>query len=244
MNKKEMPIYIRIMISGFVVFLGILTIIATAEQRPTPKITTYNAEYQFSLIQVERPKIADKRYGTQKIDAVETNQKYKSVFEDDMVRILWFVDNKNVSFLLQNKTDHSIKISWDEAAYVDELGRSHRVMHSGIKYTDREKPQAPSVIVRKGSIEDIVYPTDYVIFSSGTKYSAGSWDEKPLLFYKDFHSIDSPGKYNSIDEFGKAVNANIGKQIQILLPLQIQDVINDYIFIFNIDKVNVFKKAY
>lgn len=232
----------RITVAVVVVLFGVLTIIASApgvRPTPSPTFTTYKADYQISLSKVERPEKAGNRYGPQKVDAVTTDQKYRFAFQDDMVRILWFVGPTKISFLLQNKTDFSIKIPWDEAAYVDEFGRSHRVMHSGVKYTDRDKPQPPSVIVRKGSIEDIVCPTDYVSWSSGTRYSAGSWDEKPLLLAMDFHGQYVKGRYASLTEFEEAVNKNIGKQIQVLLPLQIQDVIHDYIFSFTVDKATV-----
>jgi len=247
--SKNLSICFRLTVVVFLVLFGVLTIIASAPTttqtgvRPTPSptftTTTYKADYQISLSKVERPEKAGNRYGPQKVDAVSTDQKYRFAFEDDMVRILWFVGSTRISFLLQNKTDFSIKIPWDEAAYVDESGRSHRVMHSGVKYTDRDKPQPPSVIVRKGSIEDIVYPTDYVSWSSGTRYSAGSWDEKPLLLAMDFHGQYLKGRYASLTEFEEAVNKNIGKQIQVLLPLQIQDVIHDYIFSFTVDKASV-----
>lgn len=239
--------FCQLAIAVLVVLAGIVTIIASAppatqtgiRPTPAPTFTTYKADYQISLTKVERPEKAGNRYGPQKVDAVTTDQKYRFVFEDDMVRILWFVGSTRISFLLQNKTDYSVKIPWDEAAYVDEAGRSHRVMHSGVKYTDRDRPQPPSVIVRKGSIEDIVYPTDYVSWSSGTRYSAGSWDEKPLFLAMDFHGQYLKGQYSSLQEFENAVNRNIGKQIQVLLPLQIQDVIHDYIFTFTVDKASV-----
>lgn len=246
-TTKRLSICFRLIVAVLVVFFGVLTIIASAptttqtgvRPTPTPTFTTYKADYQISLTKVERPEKTGNRYGPQKVDAVTTDQKYRFAFEDNMVRILWFVGSTRISFLLQNKTDYSVKIPWDEAAYVDEFGRSHRVMHSGVKYTDRDKPQPPSVIVRKGSIEDIVYPTDYVSWSSGTRYSAGSWDEKPLFLAMDFHGQYLRGKYSSLAEFEEAVNKNIGKQIQVLLPLQIQDVIHDYIFTFTVDKAGV-----
>ncbi len=126
-----------------------------------------------------------------------------------------------------------------QPAFVDENGRSHRVMHSGVKYADRDKPQPPSIIVRKGFIEDIVYPTDYISWSSGTRYTSGKWIKEPLLLSLDFHGKYYKGSYSSLTEFEEAVNKYIGKRIQVLLPLQIQDVINDYIFTFTIDKVLV-----
>lgn len=245
-TSKWLSVSIRLMILGLCILFGIISIIASAPPRtattPTPKTEFYTAVYQISLSKVERPEKASARYGLQKVDAVTTDNKYKFSFEDDLVRVLWLVGSRKVSFLLQNKTDYSIKIPWDEAAFVDEFGRSHRVMHSGVKYTDRDKPQPPSVIVRKGSIEDIVFPTDYVSWSSGTRYSAGSWDEKSLFLDHDFHGAYLKGTYSSLDAFEKAVTNNVGKQIQVLLPLQIQDVINDYIFTFNVDKVTVSSK--
>jgi hypothetical protein len=249
-TKKDFPISTRLMFLALLIIFGIASIIASAPPpRPytTPTYspttyTTYRADYQISLIKVERPEKATIRYGVQKVDAVTTDTKYKYAFEDDMVRILWFVNSGRIAFLLQNKTDYSIKIPWDEAVYVDEMGRSHRVMHSGVKYTDRDKSQPPSVIVRRGSIEDTIHPTDYISWVSGTRYSAGSWSEKSLLLDMDFHGQYLKGKYSSLDDFEKAVKMNIGKQIQVLLPLQIQDVINDYIFAFNVDSVTASSK--
>src|SRR5882672_5126752 len=151
--------YFRPIAMVLVVSSGALSIMACAPrttQSSTPTYTTYTADYQISLTKVERPEKAGSRYGPQKVDVITTDQKYRFSFEDNMVRILWVVGKTRINFLLQNKTDYSIKIPWDEAAYVDELGRSHRVMHSGVKYTDRDRSQPPSVIVRKGSIEDLV----------------------------------------------------------------------------------------
>lgn len=246
-NYKRLSVFIRLMFLGLLALFGIMAIIASA---PAPKTSyspdppasepeIYSANYQISLVKVERPEKASKRYGLQKVDAITTDAKYKYSFEDDMVRILWSVGSRQISFLLQNKTDYSVKIPWDEAAFVDEVGRSHRVMHGGVKYTDKDKSQPPTIIVRKGSIEDIVFPTDYVSFESGTRYSVGSWVEKPLFLNHDYHG----GTYSSLGDFKKTVSKNVGKQIQVLLPIQIQDVINDYIFIFNVDKVSVLSSS-
>ena len=89
------------------------------------------------------------------------------VFEDDLMRIVWLFTASQASFDLLNKTTHSMKVQWDEAAYMDEDGNSHRVMHAGVKYSQRDAPQPPTVVVRGGRISDIVYPTSYVSYTSG-----------------------------------------------------------------------------
>ncbi len=198
--------------------------------------TTYSASYKLSLSRVERPEKATSRYGQQKIDII-SDSKYKYIFEDEMVRILWMVNSRTIAFSVRNNTDHSIKIPWDEAAFIDEKGSSHRIMHSGVKYTDRSSPQAPSIIVRKSSVEDIVFPVDYVYWSEGTRYSAGEWKERSFFPDFNFNSKLLLGEYSSFTSFEQAAKSNIGKTIQVLLPLQIEDIINDYIFAFTVDVV-------
>ena len=205
------------------------------------KSTSYTALYKLSLWKVERPEKATQRYGAQKVDTLSGYSKYRFSFEDDLVRILWLAGSRNIAFSLENKTDHSIRIPWDEAAFVDINGRSHRVMHAGVKYSERENPQPPSIVVRHGSIEDIVFPTDLVYYREGyygTYYSSpGGWEENPLLFDLDYHSKYSAGTYPTFPSFEAAVKNSIGRSYQVLLPLQIEDVINDYIFTFKIDDV-------
>lgn len=190
----------------------------------------YYGTYNIELTQVERPAHAKQRYGEIKITPVTEGGISKYSFEDDMVKILWLVTAENISFLLENKTDYSIKIIWDEAAYVDENGVSQRVMHSGVKYNDRENTQPPSVVVRKGKIEDVVVPTNLVYYEEGYygKYfsSPGGWKEKPLFNYYQIG-----GNETSIKQLLKS---NVGKTFQVLLPLKIEETVNDYIFTFTI----------
>lgn len=182
----------------------------------------HQLSYSISLVQVERPSEAKERYGEQKIFKTE-EEGYNYAFEDDMIKILWLPTSSKMGFLLNNKTDHTIKIMWDEGAYVDENGRSHRIMHSGIKYSEREQAQPPSVIVRKGSLSDVIIPTDYVVF----EYS--KWEEKPILLDNQMG-----GDFKKLLENSKKY---IGKTIQVLLPIQIEDTTNDYIFTFKVNDV-------
>jgi hypothetical protein len=178
--------------------------------------------YSISLIEVERPMEAKERYGEQKITYID-EEDYSYAFEDEMIRILWLPTSSKMAFLLENKTDYSIRIIWDEAAYVDENGQSHRVMHSGVRYIERDNPKPPSVVVRKGKLTDVIFPTDYVVSGSS------GWEETPIL--PDSQMGGDPQKL-----LGNA-KKYINKTIQILLPIQIEEFTNDYIFIFKINDV-------
>lgn len=184
------------------------------------------AFYDVGLKEVERPASAKEQYGEQKISTAQEAGVNRYSFEDDMVKIGWLITIKNIAFVLTNKTDHTIKIIWDEAAYVDESGSSQRVMHSGVKYIDRNNPQPPSVIIRKGSIDDVIIPTNKVRFFSGA-----GWIEDFLL---------PSGIYGQTpEEVNQNAKRQIGKNIKVLLPLEIQGVLNEYLFTFEINSVTI-----
>ena len=184
--------------------------------------TSYYAVYDISLKEAITPEKVKEKYGAQKISKTDSLGVTKYYFENDMVKILWLTTSSQVNFSITNKTDYSIKIIWDEAAYVDENGISHRVMHAGIRYTDRGNPQPPTVIPRKGMITDMMLPTDNVYYAS----DAG-WVETPLFM----------NSAQTSDKLREVTKKNIGKTFQVLLPLQIQDVTNEYTFTFEIQHI-------
>ncbi len=197
-------------------------------------IATYRAKYDIGLKEVERPAQAKERYGEKTITKVQEEGIFKYYFEDEMVKFIWIPSATEVAFVATNKTEHSIKILWDEAAYVDENGTSHRVMNSGIKYNERNNLQPPSIIVRKGTLNDIIIPTDYVYFYELGQYS--SWKTEPL-----FPTMPKAGALSveTKEDLSARTKEYIGKTFQVLLPLEIEDVVNEYIFIFEIDDVLV-----
>lgn len=192
--------------------------------------------YDIALVEVQRPKEAKARYGEQKIDRIIENGVNKYYFEDEMIKIIWLPVVYQLSFVVNNKTEYSIRIVWDEAAYVDENGLSLKMMHSGVKYADRNSSQPPSVVVRKGSLADFIVPTDYVYWREGS-YSyytsiPGGWETKPLFPTKE-------GTYSSNPEpiLNIFSNKYLYKTFQILIPFQIEGVTNDYIFTFKINDI-------
>lgn len=221
----------------------------------------YWLDYDVSLYAVERPTEAKASYGEQIIFSTKESH-YKYSFEDEMVRILWVVNPTNLSFLLTNKTDHSIRIIWDEAVYVDESRESNRVIHSGVKYVDKNKSYPPSVVVRKGTLTDVIIPTNKIHFTDSL-----GWIEEPILkFWYKGHSLlerdltdeeildleknfifelflltEVPPEIRARtkEELLKQGNAVVGNTIQVLLPFQIEGVTNDYIFTFKVNDVKL-----
>lgn len=127
---------------------------------------TYVAKYDVSLIEVQRPADAQAGFGGIKTSQVDTGKGRLFQAEDQLLRIIWNGPDVQLGFDLLNKADIPVKVVWDEAAYVDIGGQTHRVIHDGVKLTDRNSPQPPSVIPSKGRLNDMVYPRDNVSYSN------------------------------------------------------------------------------
>jgi hypothetical protein len=169
------------------------------------------ARYNIILYEVERNG-----------EIMNTAMPIPGVYEDDQLAIAWVPLGTEFSFNLQNKSSSSMKIIWDEAVYVDESGSSDRVIHAGVRLMDRYNPQPPTVIARYSSVEDIVVPVDKIHYSSG-KY--GGWRTDLLLE----SAAPSP------EEMDVIANGYVGHTIKILLPLQVGEKIDEYLFTFKID---------
>jgi hypothetical protein len=173
--------------------------------------------YKVRLREVEQPENVKEQYSKSKITILAEENETKNSYEDDFIKIIWLPALTEFSFTLENKSDNSIKIIWDEAVYIDEDNSSLKVMHSGVKYIDGEKAQPLTVIAKKTKINDLVTPVDNIYYSNPSKYFSGGWRKLPLF----------------------SVQKSAGKTVKILLPIQIQETINEYIFSFKINHTRI-----
>ncbi|MBI4245096.1 MAG: hypothetical protein HY606_13480 [Planctomycetes bacterium] len=165
------------------------------------------------------------KYGEYVVSKAADTKILKYNFEDKMIKATWVITPKIISFELTNKTDHSIKIIWNDAAYIDIKGVSHRITHIVTKYDAHVfdiLPQSPTVVPAKVTAEKSIIPIDHVHFSGFGPFRKLGVD--PLL----------PTSGLNQDEADKNIK---GKTMQVLLPLQIDDTTYEYTFIFKIDDV-------
>ena len=167
--------------------------------------------YKVRLREVEQPENVKEQYSKSKITIFAEENETKNSYEDDFIKIIWLPALTKFSFTLENKSDNSIKIIWDEAVYIDEDNTSLKVMHSGVKYVDGEKAQPLTVIAKKTKINDLVRPVDNIYFIDN------GWHTQSLF----------------------SVEKSAGKTVKILLPIQIQETINEYIFSFKINHTRI-----
>lgn len=185
---------------------------------------SYVANYSVGLATVESPANAKQQFGETKVVSFNEEGVSKYRYEDDYIDIVWYVGLKQFNFTLKNKSGHTLKINWDDVSYVDVDGQVGRVMHSGVKYIDRNNSQPATTIPKGASISDILMPTENVYFVSG---EYGGWMENYLI----------PCVYKTPEEFNAGAPSLVGKTMTVMMPIMIENVQNDYTFTFNIDKL-------
>lgn len=184
--------------------------------------------YSISLSSVETSVKAEERLGEMKIVNLSDSISFltKCSYEDDFISITWIVDSCRFRFALRNISAYTLKINWDDISYVDYNGRVGRVMHSGVKYDERNNSQ-PSLLLPEGSLlSDVLLPTENV------RWSGSLWNIKALV----------PNSFN--DVYGNAeamASTYVGSTLAILMPIYIETVRNDYLFNFQIDSYHVKK---
>lgn len=198
--------------------------------------TTVMAIYDVGLTSVKSPTDSKKEFGETKIIPINENSIQKYRYEDEYIDITWIYRNTRFEFLLKNKSKHTIKINWDEVAYVNYNGSVSRIMHQGVKYDKRAESQGSINIPSGTNLSDILVPIDNVYFQESYAIAGGyggyepaKWVEKALI----------PCYYNSKSamEADIAQGTWIGKVVKVLFPIEIEGIKNDYSFEFRVNGV-------
>ena len=86
------------------------------EQARLPSVEpSYVAHYEVSLIEVQRSRSAQARFGDMKIEADPGKRLFMA--EHQLMRIIWAGPDDQLGFDLLNKSEASLKILWDAAAF-------------------------------------------------------------------------------------------------------------------------------
>ena len=176
------------------------------------KNLTWQNPEQLFVAQVLINKVKSKCCGIK----VDENGVNKFSFQDENISISIFATDR-FDFDLKNVSDHSIKLIWNDAAYVDLRGNSSKIMHNGIKYSQREENQPSTTIIAGANIHDVIIPNSSVYYDKGlgenTKFSG--WRIAPLF----------PTNYRGKNNIG---------EVRLMLPIQIKGVTNEYTFVFKV----------
>lgn len=195
---------------------GETTSCAYCEVKSKPFEAALEGSYRTALVKVEKPEDATNRYGETKTIQDAGVDKYS--YNDSIIDIVIFGTDEQFDFTLKNISNHSLKLVWNEAAFVGLDGSTSKIMHVGTKYSQRESDQPATVIIKGAKIDDLATPTANVYYDEGYKIGyntyGNGWKTKSML----------PKVY-------KGKEAGV---IRLMLPIQIKDVVNEYTFVFKV----------
>lgn len=166
------------------------------------------------LISVDSPFNLENKYDG--IKKAITNDSLSFTFSDNNISGLIVVGLTYFYIGITNKYPNSIKIMWNEASFADTEGFTSQIMHEGIKYNEREKLQTPTTIISQAHLLDIVLP----IKNAKWDEHAAEWIHFPL--------------------FDTSTPILEPKTMKLMIPIQINGVVNEYLFTFVVKDSFVF----
>ncbi|HEX8213527.1 MAG TPA: hypothetical protein VF584_25380 [Longimicrobium sp.] len=163
--------------------------------------------YSAPLVQVDRSPSAREMGGP---DSVTQISPAAHRFEDAVIVADVGVQSTAVALKIRNKSASTLRLMWDDASFIESDGEAGRIMHSGVRFLERDRPQPPSIIPAGTTLTDQAIPVDRVSFSSG---ASGSWRTAPIF------------------RRGEAV---AGKRVGLLIPVDMDGKKLEYTFWFQV----------
>jgi hypothetical protein len=110
-------------------------------------------------------------------------------FRDATIAVSFSIGAQWFQMRLENVGPRDFKILWEQSEYTDVYKHSHRLMHSGVRYADRNNPIPAQVLLSHGSIQEAVIPVSAVFVSQEKK----GYDIKPLFFLESDAALGLKG---------------------------------------------------
>ena len=121
--------------------------------------------------------------------------------------------------MLHNKTSKPLTVDWNRASLVDASQAAQKIMHSGVRYIDRDKPQPPTVVPPGAKLEDVLVPISNVRYVGGNV--ARGWSTAPFL------------------PDGREALPYKGRSLGVLLPIESDGKVENYHFVILIEDVQL-----
>ncbi len=128
-------------------------------------------------------------------------------FRDSTIAVSFMFGDQSFQLRFENLTARNVKILWERSEYTDANGQSHRLMHSGIHFQDRNNPIPDQTVQPRSSVQEAVIPISKVYFVQEKKI----YGVRPLF------------------EMNTAAGLK-GKAINLFIPVEVNRAIIPYNF--------------
>lgn len=188
---------------------------------------------------------------TYRLDSVNTSKKGQDFetkkiiptgfYSDSVLSIGFDLDETYLNFEIRNESNVPLKILWDEAMFSDFMQKTKRVVHSGVKLTEKNNPQVPSLIAPHSTLADYLLPAESIFWKEGSSggYLGSMYLSPTAGEWKILPWIDKIDKANATDAdmrgWADLLRASNGAlPIKIILPISYQGETIYYTFDFSV----------
>ena len=98
-------------------------------------------------------------------------------YRDKEIAVSFAVGEQSFQMRFANVGHHDLKILWERAEYTDPYSQTHRLMHSGIRFQDRNNPLPDQLVVQNASLQEAVTPVRNVFMTPEKR----TYDIRPLF---------------------------------------------------------------
>lgn len=184
------------------------------------KTTSYSVKLASVEDSFEKQVLQD----VQIVEGITNDGSASYLFEDELMNVMWSVNDEVFAFALENKSTYPITIPWDDVYYYDWQGNIHRVIHKNVKYINATMPQSSTIIHKDSTLAEYLLPSTNIHESTGLMNS--SYRIKSL-----FPSYISQKKADK--------SALKGQFVRIKFPVIVGNEKKEYIFGFKIEDITV-----
>jgi len=130
-------------------------------------------------------------------------------FQDKHISVSFAVGEQGFEMQFENMSSHDAKILWDRAEYTSVKGQKQRLMHTGVRFPDRNNPIPDQFVLSRSSVQETLFPIGNVYMLPQKK----GYDIRPL-----------------IPRDNDAVGGLKGKSVNLFIPVEINRQIIPYNF--------------
>jgi hypothetical protein len=199
-----------------VVLVGCAPFPEEAARRPVQPDPGWRFDLETSLSLIEAPAGADLGSSTADIEGL---------------RFEFKPGREYFRLVLTNQRAETVRIPWDDAAFIDVEGVSGRVVTGDVRRIDLHRPQAPSVIPAGSRIEVAVIPARSV----GTSTLMAFLPE----VYRVVYQASEPTLEDMPEGIAEAAAILEGLRVGLLLPVEMRGDIAEYTFWFEVQTETV-----
>ena len=152
-----------------------------------------------ALISVQRPQDVAERWGEYTLAPADSSG---FTYEDGLLSLVVVPAGGTFSVVLENRTEHSIRLLWGEASYVGPDNLSSGVVPGDTRWINMGHAPAPQVIPAKAQAAILLLP----------KANANTSTNTIERFYPSSTTCDEI----------------LGTTVRLILPIEIQGVTNEY----------------